>query len=54
MAPGLFSLLLEESSALITDADLHLAHLRSEELFVLLFLFLFLLFLFLFLSLIHI
>ena len=31
MAPELFSLLLKESSALITDADLHLAHLRSER-----------------------
>ncbi|CAN0431931.1 unnamed protein product [Laminaria digitata] len=30
MAPGLFSLLLKESSALITDADLHLAHLSLK------------------------
>lgn len=30
MSQTLFSLLLKESAALVTDADLHLAHLRQE------------------------
>ena len=31
MSQALFSLLLKESAALVTDADLHLAHLRQES-----------------------
>lgn len=31
MNPALFSLLLKEASALISDADLHLAHLRQAK-----------------------
>ncbi|CAN0336150.1 unnamed protein product [Hapterophycus canaliculatus] len=31
MTPELFSLLLKESAALVTDADLHLAHLRQVQ-----------------------